>query len=299
MENYLRKNKTLLQTVKIASIIAIILTIAFDAYIFWQMRSENLKLKADLVIAENFSTLLQKRLDNEASEKNAIAVALHTEKQNSIFFQDQIQNIAGTVSVLEKLSKTDTELLKKYSKVYFLNENYIPEKLVDISPEYIFEINRVHKIHENVSPFLKQLMDSATNAGMDMKIVSAYRSFGEQASLKSTYKVTYGAGTANKFSADQGYSEHQLGTTIDLTTPKIGSLLTGFDKTTAYTWLKENAHRYGFIVSYPKENSFYIFEPWHWRFVGVELATRIYNEKTYYYALDQRDINQYLVKIFD
>jgi D-alanyl-D-alanine carboxypeptidase len=87
--------------------------------------------------------------------------------------------------------------------------------------------------------------------------------------LKSQYRVTYGAGTANSFSADQGYSEHQLGTTVDFTTPKVGGTLTGFDKTDSYKWLQNNAYKYGFILSYPSSNGYYIFEPWHWRFVGL------------------------------
>ncbi|NIQ05864.1 MAG: M15 family metallopeptidase, partial [Candidatus Korarchaeota archaeon] len=70
----------------------------------------------------------------------------------------------------------------------------------------------------------------------------------------------------------QGYSEHQLGTTVDLTTTEIGGPYESFAGTEAYEWLQKHAHRYGFILSYPEENEFYIFEPWHWRFVGTDLA---------------------------
>jgi hypothetical protein len=120
----------------------------------------------------------------------------------------------------------------------------------------------------------------------------------EQASLKSAYTTSYGSG-ANKFSADQGYSEHQLGTTLDFNTTKRSSVLSGFDKTPEYKWLTENAYKYGFVISYPKENKYYIYEPWHWRFVGISLATRIHDDNTYLYALDQRDIDTYLINLFD
>jgi len=63
--------------------------------------------------------------------------------------------------------------------------------------------------------------------------------------------------------------------------------------------LNEYAHEYGFVLSYAEGNSYFMFEPWHWRFVGVELATRLKNEGKKFYDLDQREINQYLVKIFD
>ena len=108
----------------------------------------------------------------------------------------------------------------------------------------------------------------------------------------------YGSG-ANKFSADQGYSEHQLGTTVDFTTPDIGAGFSKFETTAAYTWLTDNAYKYGFALSYPKNNAYYQFEPWHWRFVGVELATKLHNDNMYFYDLNQRIIDTYLVYIFD
>jgi LAS superfamily LD-carboxypeptidase LdcB len=120
-----------------------------------------------------------------------------------------------------------------------------------------------------------------------------------QSALKTSYKIEYGVGTANSFSADQGYSEHQLGTTIDFTTPANGSALSGFDKTTTYTWLQKNAYLYGFSLSYPKGNTHFVFEPWHWRYVGVELAKKLHDENKTLYDLDQRDIDTYLIKFFD
>jgi D-alanyl-D-alanine carboxypeptidase len=107
----------------------------------------------------------------------------------------------------------------------------------------------------------------AENDGINLRIISAYRSFGSQSELKSSYLMTFGSG-ANKFSADQGYSEHQLGTALDFTTAELEANFINFDKTTAYQWLLNNAFKYGFILSYPEGNQYYQFEPWHWRFVG-------------------------------
>ncbi|MEK7495870.1 MAG: D-alanyl-D-alanine carboxypeptidase family protein, partial [Patescibacteria group bacterium] len=67
----------------------------------------------------------------------------------------------------------------------------------------------------------------------------------------------------------------------------------------ARLWLTENAYKYGFILSYPKQNTYYRFEPWHWRFVGVALATKLHDGNKYFYDLSQREIDQYLVSIFD
>jgi hypothetical protein len=89
------------------------------------------------------------------------------------------------------------------------------------------------------------------------------------------------------------------GTTVDLTTPKVVAMSLDFAKSPAYAWLQANAHKYGFVLSYPKQNQYYQFEPWHWRFVGVELATKLHNENKFFYDLDQHEIDVYLIKIFD
>lgn len=218
-------------------------------------------------------------------------------KNNS--YAQQIQSISSTVGDLYKLSQTDRELLQKYSKVYFLSENYVPSSLSEIDTQYLERPEKAEKIHTTIKPYLEALIRDARASGVSLSVFSGYRSFDTQESIKNQYTIQYGAGTANAFSADQGYSEHQLGSAVDFTTPQTKSNLKGFEKTPAYPWLLENAHRYGFILSYPKGNTFYIFEPWHWRFVGVEFATKLHTEKKNFYDLDQREINTYLGKIFN
>lgn len=213
--------------------------------------------------------------------------------------EERVGSISGTVGTLEKLAKTDPELLQKYSKVFFLNEHYVPERVTDIPKQYLYREQNPEVIHASVWPKLRDLLEEAAEDGVTLYIASAYRSFEEQRALKGIYTVTYGAGTANTFSADQGYSEHQLGTTVDFITTGLGGQLEGFEKTAAYQWLLNNAHQYGFILSYPPNNAHYIFEPWHWRYVGVELATHLYKTGKYFYDMDQRDIDKYLVNIFD
>lgn len=213
--------------------------------------------------------------------------------------QSQVGSITGTVTTLEKLSQTDRELLAKYSKVFFLSDNYAPARLVEIPLDYRYNEKISMQVIPEVLPHLKKMIDQATEDGIELYVQSAYRSFTEQTVIKDSYTVTYGAGTANSFSADQGYSEHQLGTTIDLITTGTRGKLEGFDKTPAFTWVKANAHKYGFVLSYPKNNGYYVYEPWHWRFVGVKLATYLHDEEKYFYELDQRTIDTYLVSIFD
>jgi LAS superfamily LD-carboxypeptidase LdcB len=213
--------------------------------------------------------------------------------------EQTVGTIGNTVGNLQKLASVDPEILKKYSKVYFMNENYVPAHLTALPPEYIYSNTRSEQFLSEATPYLINLLGSAKANGVTLYIKSGYRSFAEQKMLKTNYTVMYGAGTANAFSADQGYSEHQLGTTLDFITLGLNGQLAGFDATPAYVWLTENAFRFGFILSYPKNNKYYIYEPWHWRFVGVKLATYLHNNKLNFYDLDQRDIDKYLVNTFD
>ncbi len=249
-------------------------------------------------MASNTIAELSSRLSLTADQLSEIEGDYRKEKRKNDSFEDQISQISGTVGVLDKLAKTDKELLMKYSKVYFLNEHYIPPKVVSIEKKYLYNEAVSKSIHAQVEPYMTDMIDAALDDGVKLWVSSSYRSFNEQGGLKGAYTSTYGSG-ANAFSADQGYSEHQLGTTIDFTTEGINGGLDGFDATKAYTWMQKNAYKYGFTLSYPKGNAYYVFEPWHWRFVGKKLATDLHKSGDYFYDWDQRKIDAYLVNIFD
>lgn len=242
---------------------------------------------------------LETEIKNIVAQNNLLNEVVQTEKEKNEALADQVEQVNDTAEALDKLSKVDPQLLQKYSKVYFLNEHYTPSGLETIPDKYTFDKNKEYELHEKIEPYLEKMLDAAAEDGMDIKVISAYRSYGTQAVLKSAYTVTYGAGTANQFSADQGYSEHQLGTTVDFTTPTLKENFETFDQTPEYTWLKKNAYNYGFVISYPKTNTFYTFEPWHWRFVGVDLANKLKRNGDYFYDMDQRKINNYLGVFFD
>jgi LAS superfamily LD-carboxypeptidase LdcB len=242
---------------------------------------------------------LNKNFKSLKEEDDYVKEKLLAEENKNIAYSAQIMSLAGTLGTLDKLANTDKELLQKYSKVYFLNEHYVPKKLVEISKEFVYDKTKTHQVNADVWPFFIDLMRSATSSGLSLQVVSAFRSFDNQSSLKTGYKVTYGAGTANKFSADQGYSEHQLGTAFDLTTANLGANFERFDRDPTYIWLVDNAYKYGFTLSYPPNNDYYQFEPWHWRFVGKALAERLHESNEYFYDFDQRKIDSYLITLFD
>jgi len=231
-------------------------------------------------------------------ENTTLADALAEARENANDLERKFERVNDNVDELEKIAKTDPELLQKYSKVFFLNEHYIPADLDTIPSKYTYDQNRKYQIHDDVSDYLNDLLEEAEDDNIDLKVISSFRSFDEQAQLKGAYTVNYGSG-ANQFSADQGYSEHQLGTTVDFTTPEVGATFSGFAQTEAYEWLLKNAHKFGFTLSYPQDNQFYQFEPWHWRFVGRDLADDLRDDGIHFYDLSQRDIDKYIVDLFD
>jgi len=310
MENFFRNIWTLYLI-----IILVIGSSAFTIYYFVNTGNQRLTIideKISLVnsdlklIAENLASTTKRLQGNIAQTHTDLSLALDDEKKNVSeieallgTYKQEVGDITGTVTNLEKLSKTDPELLQKYSKVFFLNEHYAPARLVEIPDSYEYLESRHSKINEQVWPYLDNMLKASLTDGLDIYVYSAYRSFEEQNALKNQYAVVYGLGTANQFSADQGYSEHQLGTAVDLITTGIGGTLDDFENTTAYKWLLGNAFKYGFIMSYPEDNNYYIYEPWHWRFVGIKLATKLHNDDKNFYDLDQREIDEYLINLFE
>lgn len=279
-----------------ALLAALLLLGAGGGYVYYQATLDLRATKGALGEATSTVATLTDTLTTVENEKRQLEEALVAEQARNNAFEERLKDISGTVGKLDKLSKTDPELLQKYSKVYFLNENYVPSALTQIPEEWTTNGEEEY-FHKEAWPRLKSLLEAAKEDGIELRIVSGYRAFEKQAQLKSSYTVRYGSG-ANTFSADQGYSEHQLGTTIDFTTKELGGL-TGFGDTKAFTWLTEHAHRYGFILSYPEGNSFYVYEPWHWRYVGRSLANDLEDENKSFYDLDQRTLDEYLIELFD
>ena len=279
-----------------------VLIIASAVYSF--VRMDSLSSRIDSLsnnlasLDSNLASTTDALQSTQSSLSGALSTTQQTLQQQLGGVQSQVGNLSGTLSTIQKLSQIDPELLKKYSKVYFLNDNYVPASLSEIPNAYQYSNTKQLLFLTQALPYLEAMINNASSTGISLWAASAYRSFDEQKALKGEYSVTYGAGTANSFSATQGYSEHQLGTAVDLTTKGLGGAIDGFDGTPAYQWMLNNAYRYGFVLSYPQNNSYYEFEPWHWRFVGVKLATDLHNQGKNFYDMDQRTIDTYLVNIF-
>ena len=280
-----------------------VIILAYGGLQYYSLAQEYAAAKAQFASTtsayQRVTSSLRDKFSVVVSRNSVLSDSLTAEQTRNEKFQAEINGVKGTVDTLKKLSETDKELLQKYSKVYFLNENYVPSNLSVIDIKFLSNANAEQEFHSKALPFLTKMLEASDADGVHLRVASAYRSFGAQANLKSEYKTTFGSG-ANKFSADQGYSEHQLGTAVDFTTSEIGAIFSSnFSDSNGYNWLAQNAYKYGFVLSYPRGNTYYVYEPWHWRFVGVALATRLHYENKYFYDLDQREIDGYLPLMFN
>lgn len=240
---------------------------------------------------------LTTKLARTRKEMERLQDELEAERERNDELEEQVEKVTDSLDKVQKTVKTEPELLKKYSRTFFLSENYRPEELEQIDDKYLAGDESL-TIDKRVWPYLRDLLEAARDDDIELLVASAYRPFGEQVQLHDRYTRVFGEG-ANQFSAQQGYSEHQLGTTVDFTSPAVNNqLTTSFADTDAYEWLQDNAHKYGFVLSYPKGNQFYQFEPWHWRFVGKELAEDLHEEDAYLYNWSQNKIDTYRSEMF-
>lgn len=283
----------------VALLVVLIVALGFLAYITFYQYNQIEDARSAIASSTQMLAETQDKLAQSQSESADLAQRLQDTENYASDLAEELGKAEDNVEILAKLQTIDPELLKKYSRVYFLNEHYRPNKLTLIDDDYWWPEDDDEFIDENVWPFLEELLEDAEDDDIDLRVVSAFRAFDRQRELKSSYDIIYGEGTANQFSAAQGYSEHQLGTTVDFTTKELGNNFTSIAQTEAYEWLKDNAYKYGFIMSYPENNEYYQFEPWHWRFVGKELADHLHDENLNFYDMDQREIDSYRLNIFE
>lgn len=177
------------------------------------------------------------------------------------------------------LSKGNLILVNKY---YYLDEDYEPDDLVAIESGYT---SWGGYLKSDAYMAFKEMVDAAYEDGINLYSVSPYRSYQTQYGLYHNYASYDGYGRADTYSARPGYSEHQTGLAVD-----INSTDDSFAYTSEAKWLKNNAYKYGFILRYPSGKEYitgYQYEPWHYRYVGKDVAEDIYDlDITYeeYYA---------------
>lgn len=135
-------------------------------------------------------------------------------------------------------------------------------------------------VRDDAANALEEMVRGAAAQGINLMLVSGYRSYGLQQSVYNGNVAKEGQASADKTSARPGHSEHQTGLAADLgTITGLCQLETCFGQTPEGRWLADHAHEYGFVIRYPdgKEGIVgYTYEPWHVRFVGKELAAEVH-----------------------
>lgn len=169
-------------------------------------------------------------------------------------------------------------LVNRYTGI---SENYEPSSLAKSS--WIHYTNGTASTSSNldarVNTALEAMFTAAKADGITLWACSGYRSYDSQAILYERANASLGAGQQD--TAPPGHSEHQTGFTMDITWPSVGGGLTqSMENTAEYKWLMENSYKYGFVLRYPKgmtDITGYLYEPWHFRYIGVDLATLYHN----------------------
>lgn len=161
-------------------------------------------------------------------------------------------------------------LVNKYNH---LSEQYIPKDLELISNEY--STGNVQLVKEAKNQF--EIMSStAKKENLNVIAFSGYRDYTYQKNLYNTYLQKDSQEKVDTYSARAGYSEHQTGLSVDIYNGIDD--YNNFEETKEFKWLKDNAHKYGFILRYPKNKELetqYQYESWHYRYVGIDIATYI------------------------
>lgn len=228
-----------------------------------------IKLKVGQKYNESGATATD-NYDGDITNNIIISGSVNTEKE-------------GTYEIVYKVidsSGNETSIVRKIDVAKNYNGGY--GVIID-GPTYINGILIVNKKYKLPSSFggtdevaaaaLKKLQDAAKSEGLSMPLVSGYRSYETQKRIYNNYVSLWGQEHTDTTSARPGHSEHQTGLAFD-----VGKLTSSYGETKEGIWLKNNCHKYGFIIRYlkGKENiTGYSYEPWHIRYVGVDAATYI------------------------
>lgn len=159
------------------------------------------------------------------------------------------------------------------NKYYYLDENYVPENLEEISKQYA--LSNMKLVKEAKEAF-EEMAKAVKKEGLNIVAMSTYRDYTYQTNLYDKYVKQDGKEAADTYSGRPGYSEHQTGLAVDVFNNKESYI--NFHTTEEFIWMQEHAKEYGFILRFPQnkeEETGYQYESWHYRYVGLQIATYI------------------------
>ena len=241
------------------------------------------------------------RLAKEEAERLAREEAERLAKEEAErLAREEAERLAKEEAEARMLNTDPNTLTFLVNKEYVLPKNYVPQ-LVEPKVNHCQPADS-HKryMRAEAAEALEEMFAAAKEDGYELWVKTAYRSYKNQYDTYTWVLKYRGVQEAVYYHAVPGRSEHQTGLAVDIVCEASNyENELGFEKTKEYTWLKENCYKYGFILRYMEGMEHitgYNYEPWHYRYVGVELATYLTEHKMtleeYYYALPTTDLFQ-------
>lgn len=203
------------------------------------------------------------------------AIKISQEKETEEILITEEEKEYDRIQKLIENDKDDTTIL--VNKEIALEPGYKPKDLVSTNVQ---KTKAEIFLRSDVSLALEEMLNAAKEDNIDLYLLSGYRSSANQEVLYNWSLKTYGQDYADKYRAKPNHSEHQTGLAVDLTCKSVDKKLSKrFADTLEGKWLEKNAHKYGFILRYKEgreADTGYAFEPWHFRYIGIDIATYIY-----------------------
>lgn len=176
-----------------------------------------------------------------------------------------------------------TDIQQLVNKEHGLPADYVPPDLTKPNVKFVYQTEEIKQMRKEAADALEEMFAAAEKDGVPLAAVSGYRSYQTQKVLYNNYVKRDGQEAADRYSARPGHSEHMTGLSMDIAGADGKCAASDcFHDTKEAQWLKENAHKYGFILRYPpgkEEITGYKHESWHYRYVGKPLATFIYEKE--------------------
>lgn len=192
---------------------------------------------------------------------------------------NEVEEITSHDSVIIDTNPDSITVL--VNKELSLPKEYIPEDLV--VPNVIFttiQFDEKKQMRSEAAKALELLFNAAKQDNLTLYGVSGYRSYDRQYEIFTNNIRKQGLQHTLQYSATPGYSEHQTGLSIDVSSKSVSNRLDdSFAETPEGKWLAQNAHLFGYIIRYPQDKediTGYSYEPWHIRYVGKALSTYLY-----------------------
>lgn len=214
---------------------------------------------------------------SEPDAGNVPVWARKNEIQRSLMLQSIEQEEAPQEEAPQEESTCGYRLVL-VDRSHALPQDYAPKDLAPLPASGVPTVGGHDlMLRREAAEHLKDLVAAAAADGEELVVASAFRSYLHQRYTYERLKSIYGSG-ADAMSASQGHSQHQLGTAVDFTNSVAAYQVQPiFGQSSAAWWLQNHATQYGFVLSYPpgKDETGYQFEPWHYRYIGVENAGRL------------------------